>query len=178
MLWQLYMSWMDSSSICGTGAGLFDAPLSTFTLPRTVRYIKMWSTCSPLLFVALLKGAHAVADGYTRQNHAYAPVLIALRLLCLCLPHGLLCRDRNPNYPPDLVDKLEEATMPKVEAYLEQKIAAGKNNECTLETASVRREWSVSHLFGSPQKSHLIDNLTGVICPKNGGRNMLRQSSA
>ncbi|KAH8765458.1 hypothetical protein F5883DRAFT_630101 [Diaporthe sp. PMI_573] len=73
----------------------------------------MWSTCSPLLFVALLNGAHAVADG-----------------------------DRNPNYPPDLVDKLEEATMPKVEAYLEQKIAAGKNNECTLETASVRQEWS------------------------------------
>lgn len=57
-----------------------------------------------------------------------------------------LYRDRNPNYPLDVVDKLEEATMPKVETWLEKKIAAGKNNECTLETASVRREWSVSQL--------------------------------
>lgn len=52
-----------------------------------------------------------------------------------------LYRDRNPNYPLDVVDKLEEATMPKVETWLDEKIAAGKNNECTLETASVRREW-------------------------------------
>lgn len=52
-------------------------------------------------------------------------------------------RDRNPNYPLDVVDKLEEATMPKVEAWLGGKIAAGKNNECTMETASVRREWCV-----------------------------------
>ncbi|GAW20786.1 hypothetical protein ANO14919_102970 [Xylariales sp. No.14919] len=49
---------------------------------------------------------------------------------------------RNPVYPLDVVDKLEEATMPKVEAYMAEKIAAGKNNKCTLETAAVRREWS------------------------------------
>ena len=41
----------------------------------------------------------------------------------------------------DIVDKLEEATMPKVEAYMAKKIAAGKNNGCTLENAGVRREW-------------------------------------
>jgi hypothetical protein len=33
--------------------------------------------------------------------------------------------------------------MAKVEAYLERKIAAGKNNGCTLDTVSVRREWYV-----------------------------------
>lgn len=49
---------------------------------------------------------------------------------------------RNPVYPLDVVDKLEEATMPKVDAYMAKKISAGKNNKCTLETAAVRREWS------------------------------------
>ncbi|KAI1179611.1 hypothetical protein F4777DRAFT_600403 [Nemania sp. FL0916] len=49
---------------------------------------------------------------------------------------------RNPVYPLDLVDKYEEATMPKVDAWVAEKIAAGKNNECTLENAAVRREWS------------------------------------
>jgi len=48
---------------------------------------------------------------------------------------------RNGFYPLDVVDKLEEATMTKVEAYMTQKIAAGKNNGCTLENAGVRREW-------------------------------------
>ena len=52
-------------------------------------------------------------------------------------------RQRNGFYPLDVVDKLEEATMPKVEAYMKIKIAAGKNNGCTLETAGVRREWYV-----------------------------------
>ncbi len=54
-------------------------------------------------------------------------------------------RTRNPNYPPDLVDKLRDATMDKVEAYMAVKAAAGKNNKCTLENAAVRREWSVFH---------------------------------
>lgn len=48
---------------------------------------------------------------------------------------------RNGFYPLDVVDKLEEATMTKVEAYMAKKIAAGKNNGCTLENAGVRREW-------------------------------------
>ncbi|POS73933.1 hypothetical protein DHEL01_v207667 [Diaporthe helianthi] len=39
---------------------------------------------------------------------------------------------RNPNYPLDVVDELEAATMPKIEAWLDQKIAAGKNNESHL----------------------------------------------
>ncbi len=50
-------------------------------------------------------------------------------------------RQRNGFYPLDVVDKLEEATMPKIEAYMNAKIAAGKNNGCTLENAGVRREW-------------------------------------
>jgi tyrosinase len=33
--------------------------------------------------------------------------------------------------------------MPKVEAWMARKIAAGKNNNCTLENAAVRREWFV-----------------------------------
>ncbi|AEO67326.1 040e235b-4539-4777-bd7f-6c0c9d2a8b8c [Thermothielavioides terrestris] len=49
---------------------------------------------------------------------------------------------RNPAFPLDVVDKLEEDTMAKVEAYMAKKIAAGKNNGCTLENAAVRREWS------------------------------------
>ncbi|KAK3312280.1 hypothetical protein B0H66DRAFT_632904 [Apodospora peruviana] len=49
---------------------------------------------------------------------------------------------RNAEYPLDVVDKLEEDMFPKVEAFLNKKIAAGKNNGCTLENAAVRREWS------------------------------------
>ncbi|KAI1764646.1 Di-copper centre-containing protein [Hypoxylon sp. FL1150] len=49
---------------------------------------------------------------------------------------------RNPFYPLDVVDKLEEETMPKVEEFLSKKIAANTNNNCTLENAAVRREWS------------------------------------
>lgn len=48
---------------------------------------------------------------------------------------------RNGFYPLDVVDKLEETTMSNVEAYMNKKIAAGKNNGCTLEKAGVRREW-------------------------------------
>lgn len=53
---------------------------------------------------------------------------------------------RNPVYPLDVVDKLEEATMPKIDEYMTKKIAADKNNKCTLETAAVRREWLVFKL--------------------------------
>jgi tyrosinase len=34
--------------------------------------------------------------------------------------------------------------MPKVDAWMAKKIAEGKNNNCTLENAAVRREWYVS----------------------------------
>jgi len=40
--------------------------------------------------------------------------------------------------------------MTKVEAYMKAKIAAGKNNGCTLETAGVRREWYDSWLPWPP----------------------------
>jgi tyrosinase len=46
---------------------------------------------------------------------------------------------RNPAYPLDIVDKLEESIMPNVEAWMAKR--AGNTNNCTLETASVRREW-------------------------------------
>ncbi len=36
--------------------------------------------------------------------------------------------------------------MAKVEEYMIKKAAAGKNNNCTLENAAVRREWSVFHI--------------------------------
>ncbi|OTA98759.1 hypothetical protein M426DRAFT_17083 [Hypoxylon sp. CI-4A] len=49
---------------------------------------------------------------------------------------------RNPVYPLDEVDQMEEATMPKVDAYVADRIATNTNNNCTLETAAVRREWS------------------------------------
>ena len=52
-------------------------------------------------------------------------------------------RIRNPYYPLDVVDKLEEATMPKIDEYVAQRIAANTNNNCTLENAVVRREWFV-----------------------------------
>ena len=54
-----------------------------------------------------------------------------------------LVRIRNPVYPLDVVDKLEEATMPLVDAWMGKKIAAGMNNKCTLEKAAIRREWFV-----------------------------------
>ncbi|KAK3301769.1 uncharacterized protein B0T15DRAFT_563343 [Chaetomium strumarium] len=47
---------------------------------------------------------------------------------------------RNPAYPLDIVDKLEESIMPNVEAWMAKR--AGKTNNCTLENASIRREWS------------------------------------
>ena len=50
---------------------------------------------------------------------------------------------RNPSYPLDVVDKLEETTMTNVDDYMNKKISAKKNNNCTLETAAVRREWFV-----------------------------------
>ncbi|KAK7754593.1 hypothetical protein SLS62_003376 [Diatrype stigma] len=82
----------------------------------------MWAICSALLLPSLLAGVEArvAPRGYTSKIDVV----------------------RNPAYPLDVVDKLEEATMPKVEAWLDKKIAAGTNNNCTLETARVRREWS------------------------------------
>lgn len=49
---------------------------------------------------------------------------------------------RNPYYALDVVDEIELATRPKVEAYLAKKVAAGTNNNCTLANARVRREWA------------------------------------
>lgn len=61
--------------------------------------------------------------------------------LCATVTHECYTRQRNDFYALDVVDKLEETTMTDVEAYMTKKIAAGKNNGCTLENAGVRREW-------------------------------------
>jgi len=44
--------------------------------------------------------------------------------------------------------------MTNVDAYMTKKIAAGKNNGCTLETAGVRREWYVSGRI-PPRSGHI-----------------------
>ncbi|KAK3381090.1 hypothetical protein B0H63DRAFT_501831 [Podospora didyma] len=51
-------------------------------------------------------------------------------------------RVRNGYYPVDIVEKLRDATMPNVTAWMNKKIAASTNNKCTLENAAVRKEWS------------------------------------
>ncbi|KAI1813017.1 hypothetical protein GGS20DRAFT_586881 [Poronia punctata] len=85
--------------------------------------LALWSVVLPLL--SLLIGAEAAAVKFpTKQYSSKIDVV------------------RNPAYPLDVVDKLEEATMPLVEEYMDKKISSGKNNKCTLETAKVRREWS------------------------------------
>ncbi|KAL2142548.1 hypothetical protein VTI28DRAFT_1051 [Corynascus sepedonium] len=47
---------------------------------------------------------------------------------------------RNPDYPLDEVDKLEESIMPNVEEWVTTR--TGTFGSCTLETAGIRREWS------------------------------------
>ncbi|KAK4176774.1 hypothetical protein QBC36DRAFT_186640 [Triangularia setosa] len=49
---------------------------------------------------------------------------------------------RNPAIPLDVVDKLQDETMPKVQAWLDKQHKAGKAKNCTLENAAVRQEWS------------------------------------
>ncbi|KAK4447184.1 tyrosinase [Podospora aff. communis PSN243] len=49
---------------------------------------------------------------------------------------------RNPAYPLDEVDLAEIELRPKVEAFLAKKVQQGKNNNCTLANAGVRREWA------------------------------------
>jgi tyrosinase len=64
----------------------------------------------------------------------------------------VLCRVRNPDYPLDEVDKLLEATMPNVEAWMAQR--AGNTNNCTLENAAVRREWYAAPTVIAVQGPH------------------------
>ncbi|KAH7381499.1 hypothetical protein DE146DRAFT_637229 [Phaeosphaeria sp. MPI-PUGE-AT-0046c] len=58
-------------------------------------------------------------------------------------------------YPLDDVDKLEEASLGKYEAYLAKK---PNNNGCTLETAAKRQEW---HDLTIPQRE---DYIRAVLC--------------
>jgi len=45
------------------------------------------------------------------------------------------------NYPPDKVDDLVAASLPKIKEYL----ARNPQGNCTLETAIRRKEWQVGH---------------------------------
>lgn len=56
----------------------------------------------------------------------------------LTQPFTLDTSSRNGYYPLDIVDELEAATMPKVEAWMATKKTT---NNCTLENAIVRQEW-------------------------------------
>ncbi|KAJ9150246.1 Di-copper centre-containing protein [Pleurostoma richardsiae] len=85
----------------------------------------MWMVSSLLLLHSLLDGAQATAVEMPPGRY-----LTKIQVV------------RNPNYPLDVVDNLEEATMPNVDAWVDKKISAGKNNNCALENAAVRREWS------------------------------------
>ncbi|KAK1751070.1 tyrosinase [Echria macrotheca] len=49
---------------------------------------------------------------------------------------------KNPAYAIDVVEQIEVTTRSKVEAFIAKKVAAGTNNNCTLENAGVRREWA------------------------------------
>ncbi|KAK4207267.1 hypothetical protein QBC37DRAFT_299086 [Rhypophila decipiens] len=68
---------------------------------------------------------------------------------------------RNGFYPLDVVDNLLEETMPKIESYMDKKIAAGKNNNCTLENAGVRREW------GDMTDEQRLDFIKATLCLMN-----------
>ncbi|KAI1339207.1 hypothetical protein F5Y15DRAFT_407274 [Xylariaceae sp. FL0016] len=81
----------------------------------------MWST---LLLSTLLVGAEAVKLRDVSDWQTKIDVV------------------RNPVYPLDVVDQLEESTMDKVDEFVKMKVSMGHNNNCTLENASVRREWS------------------------------------
>ncbi|KAH9993471.1 hypothetical protein F4779DRAFT_608603 [Xylariaceae sp. FL0662B] len=85
----------------------------------------MWTIRSAPLLLSLLAGVRAAVMEVPPNNYLSKRQVL-----------------RNPNYPLDVVDSLEEATMPKVEAWMAEKIAAGTNNNCTLENAAIRREWS------------------------------------
>ncbi|OIW28322.1 Di-copper centre-containing protein [Coniochaeta ligniaria NRRL 30616] len=85
----------------------------------------LWTASIALLLPSVLVGVGAVAVEVPRSAWTSKIQVV-----------------RNPAYPLDVVDKLEEATMPNVDTYMQKKIAAAKNNKCTLENAAVRREWS------------------------------------
>jgi tyrosinase len=60
---------------------------------------------------------------------------------------GIVSSVRNGYYPRNEVDKLLDETMPKVEMWMAKKAAEGKNNNCTLANAAMRREWLVFRLY-------------------------------
>ncbi|KAI1088384.1 hypothetical protein F5B19DRAFT_428377 [Rostrohypoxylon terebratum] len=106
----------------------------------------MWTIRSALLLPSLLSGVRGAAIEVPRPRSDYVSKIEIIR---------------NPVYPLDVVDKLEEATMPKVDEWVAQKIAANTNNNCTLENAAVRREWS------DLSEEQRIEYTTAVTCLMN-----------
>ncbi len=112
---------------------------------------------------------------------AYCPTLPPPDLVVLRLTREIMSRVRNPVYPLDVVDKLLEDTMPSIDKWLSAKAAAGKNNNCTLENAVVRREWFVFSLYNALRglrASPVLTQLTGAISLSRRGRNMSPRCSA
>lgn len=116
-------------------------------------YIMLWTISAALLLPSFLGAVRGVAVEVPRSTWAskiqvydgsFSRVTHASYELT-----RMLFRVRNPVYPLDVVDKLEEATMPNVDTYMTKKTAAAKNNKCTLENAAVRREWFVCHVYKS-----------------------------
>src|SRR3954447_17819074 len=83
-------------------------------------------------------GAAAIAGSYVANIKVYVLFLFVVFCPTLLTQQSV----RNSVYALDAVDVAEIETRPKVEAYVAKKVAAGTNNNCTLETAAVRREWA------------------------------------
>ncbi|ERS95245.1 hypothetical protein HMPREF1624_08457 [Sporothrix schenckii ATCC 58251] len=84
----------------------------------------MWM--SFVISLALLSGARAAAVDAPFSNYQAK----------------INASPRNPVYPIDSVDKMESSAMPNVDAWMHKKIEANKNNNCTLDNAAIRKEWS------------------------------------
>ncbi|CAK7234105.1 hypothetical protein SCUCBS95973_008822 [Sporothrix curviconia] len=86
----------------------------------------MWTIQGALMSLTLLAGAGAVALDGPFSNYQTK----------------ISNSPRNPVYPIDSVDKMETDAMPNVDMWMHKKTVANKNNNCTLENAAIRKEWS------------------------------------
>src|SRR3569833_1122047 len=78
-------------------------------------------------------------------------------------------------YPPDLVDRLQAESIPKLRDYLARLPAT---RGCTLETAIKRYEWCRSIMSILLLVALLLKQIIGVISPIRIAMHLSRQSSA
>lgn len=99
---------------------------------------------SLVVLPSLIAGAQAMSAPEAAAIAGTYAANIKVYVLKLCRVGKCVnfCRTRNPVYPLDVVDQFEIETRPKVEAFLAKKVQEGKNNNCTLANAGVRREWA------------------------------------